>query len=775
MIFIIIAGLIIAFLAPLLHRLLGKFIAVPMVLLPLGMFAYFCTFISPVLAGQAVVQEHSWIPSLGVNFQFLLDGLGLFFALLITSFGVLVMGYAGSYLKGDEQLGRFYLYLTLFMTAMIGVVISNNILGLLVFWELTSISSYLLISYKHKYEVARASALQALLITNGGGLCLMAGLIMLGIAGDSYAITELVQLRPELIAHDFYLPVVLLIMLGAFTKSAQFPFHVWLPNAMAAPTPVSAYLHSATMVKAGVYLLARFTPMLGGTEVWNYTIMAVGATTAVVGAFLALQQLDLKAILAYTTISALGSLVTLIGIGSTFALEAMMVFLLAHALYKGALFMIAGTVDHATGTRDTTKLHLLGKRMPMLATATVLASLSMAGIVPFFGFIGKELLYEGAFEAPSYAMPLTIAIVFSGIAFVAVAMRLGYGIFFRKSAHEATAIGHAPETGLWLPPLLLGIAGLVFGLIPNLTVTPLLNAAGVSIAGAGAGQLELALWHGFNPILLLTILTILLGIVAYVFTNVFTTWPVHLERLYNIGPGQLYHFFKRVSARGAKGLTGSVQSGYLRYYVATIIITFVFLVVGAIWQENLYAVITRDTWIGAFSDIRMHEYILLILMVPATIYVSQTNSRLIAITTMSLIGYAIALAYIFFGAPDLAATQFLIETLTAVLFVLVLHKLPTLRTIKTYRANLASITLSTVFGATMAYVMVMVRQFPLDSELKAYYGQASWLEAKGRNIVNVILVDFRAFDTLGEITVLAVAAIGIFSLLNLYPEKGDQL
>ncbi len=775
MLIAILAGLIFAFAAPQLYRLLGKLIGVPMVLLPLALFAYFCTLLPTVLAGSPVVEEHSWVPSLGINLLFHLDGLSLFFALLITSFGTLIMAYAAGYLKGDEQLGRFYLYLTLFMTAMLGVVLSSNILGLLVFWELTSISSYLLISYKHKYEVARASALQALLITNGGGLCLMAGLILLGIAGDTYSITELQQLRPALLSHDFYIPIVLLVMLGAFTKSAQFPFHVWLPNAMAAPTPVSAYLHSATMVKAGIYLLARFSPMLGGTELWSYTIMAVGATTAVVGAFLALQQLDLKAILAYTTISALGSLVTLIGIGSTFAMEAMLVFLLAHALYKGALFMIAGTVDHATGTRDTTKLHLLGQRMPLLASAAVLAALSMAGIIPFFGFIGKELLYEGAFAANEFAAVLTVCIVFSGIAFVAVALRLGYGLFFRKSAGEPTPIDHLPGALLWLPPLLLGIMGLLFGLLPGFSVTPLLSAAAGATVSVQEAPLELALWHGFNTIFMLTLLTVFLGVVAYLFTDIFTVWPVHLERLYRIGPGQLYYFLKDYLSSGAVRLIKSTQTGSLRSYVATIVVTFIFLVIGSIWQEGLYAIIKTETWLASFADIRLNEYILILLMVPATVFVSTTQSRLIAITTLSMVGYAIALAYIFFGAPDLAATQFLIETLTAVLFVLVLHKLPVLKPIKKYKANLKYISLSALFGATMAYVMVMVRQFPLDSELKAYYGEASWLEAKGRNIVNVILVDFRAFDTLGEITVLAVAAIGIFSLLQLYPEKGDQL
>ncbi|QCR21981.1 hydrogen gas-evolving membrane-bound hydrogenase subunit E [Pontibacter sp. SGAir0037] len=775
MLIAILAGLLVAFAAPQLYRLLGKMIMVPMVLLPLALFVYFCTFLAPVLNGQTVVQEFRWISSLGVNLLFQLDGLSLFFSLLITSFGTLIMAYAASYLKGDALLGRFYLYLTLFMTAMLGVVLSANILCLLVFWEVTSISSYLLISYKHKYEVARASALQALLITNGGGLCLMAGLILLGTAGDTYSIVELQQMHSVLADHHLYVPIVLLVMLGAFTKSAQFPFHVWLPNAMAAPTPVSAYLHSATMVKAGVYLLARFTPMLGGSDLWNYTIMAVGAVTAVVGAFLALQQLDLKAILAYTTISALGSLITLIGIGSPFALQAMLVFLLAHALYKGALFMIAGTVDHATGTRDTTKLHLLGRRMPMLSAAAVLSALSMAGILPFFGFIGKELLYEGTYEAPAYAIPLTICIVFSGVAFVAVAIRLGFGIFFRKSG-EPTTIAHQPETALWLPPLLLSLIGLLFGLLPGTSVTPLLNAAAAALIGAQQAGLDLALWHGFNTILMLTLLTIALGIAAYTFTNVFTTWPVHLERLYKIGPGQLYYGLKKAASVGAVALIRNVQNGSLRSYVAIIILTFVVFVVAAIWQEALFSVVSSQTWLTAFGDIELNEYLLILLMLPATIFVSTTRSRLIAITTMSLVGYAIALAYIFFGAPDLAATQFLIETLTAVLFVLVLHKLPKLSPmVKSPKINLKYISLSVLFGATMSYVMVMVRQFPLDSELKAYYGAASWLEAKGRNIVNVILVDFRAFDTLGEITVLAVAVIGIFSLLQLYPEKGDQL
>ncbi|MBW3546209.1 MAG: pH homeostasis protein A, partial [Bacteroidetes bacterium] len=474
MLIALLTGLIVAIAAPSLHRMAGRHAYIPMLLLPLGIFIYLCTLLPGILSGEIISLSHAWAPSLGINLDFYLDGLSLLFALLISGFGVLIMAYAGGYLKGDPLLGRFYFYLTLFMVAMLGVVTAGNIFSLFVFWELTSLSSYLLIGYKHSTEASRNSALQALLVTGGGGLALMAGLLLLGSAGGSYTFTELLQAGTGVHEHALYLPALVLICIGAFTKSAQFPFHFWLPNAMAAPTPVSAYLHSATMVKAGIYLLARLTPIMGGTDTWQYTLMVVGGATTVLGAFLALQHQDLKAILAYTTISALGIMVTMTGLGTAPALEAMVVFLLAHALYKGTLFMVAGNVDHATGTRKIEQLQGLGKRMLPTAVAGSLAALSMAGILPFFGFIGKELLYEAALEESATRWSMFGITFFSGVIFVAIAFALGYRIFWRRTT-APTPLVHEDTPLLYSPPLLLSGLGLVLGLIPAMVATPILQ------------------------------------------------------------------------------------------------------------------------------------------------------------------------------------------------------------------------------------------------------------------------------------------------------------
>ena len=370
-------------------------------LIPLAIFVWLLSLQPSIAAGQNIQGRWAWAPSLDIYFSYQIDGLSLLFGLLISGIGALVFVYASGYLAGDRYLGRFYAYLLLFMGAMLGLVFSRNLLMLFIFWELTSITSYLLIGYKHAYASSRAAALQALLVTGGGGLALLAGLLLLGQVGGSLEIGVLAAQRRQIQADALYLPIVLLVLAGAFTKSAQFPFHFWLPNAMAAPTPVSAYLHSATMVKAGIFLMALLTPVLGGTTLWFGLLIATGTVTMVMGAFLAWRQTDLKRILAYTTISALGTLTLLLGIGTPVALKAAMTFLLAHALYKGALFMVAGSVDHQTGTRDIERLGGLGRAMPVTAAAAILAGLSMSGLPPLTGFISKELFYESTLYAPT--------------------------------------------------------------------------------------------------------------------------------------------------------------------------------------------------------------------------------------------------------------------------------------------------------------------------------------------------------------------------------------
>lgn len=772
MLIALLAGLGIAFAAPLLHRVAGRRYAyLIMLVYALAVFVYCCSLLPRILAGDIIAESHAWSPSLHINLDIYIDGLSLLFALLISGFGTLVMAYAKGYLEEHPQLGRFYLYLTLFMVAMLGVVSAGNIFSLFVFWELTSLSSYLLIGFSHEKEESRNSALQALLVTGGGGLALMGGLLLLGSAGESYTFSELVNKGDLVRSHGLYVPALLLVCLGAFTKSAQFPFHFWLPNAMAAPTPVSAYLHSATMVKAGVYLLARMAPVLGGTELWHYTLMLVGGTTTVLGAFLAVQHTDLKAILAYTTISALGILVTMTGLGTAPALEAMLVFLLAHALYKGTLFMVAGTIDHATGTREINQLQGLRKQMLPTAIAATLAALSMAGALPFFGFIGKELLYEAALEESSTRWWLFGATFFSGIIFVAVALLIGYRIFWTGTVRP-TPLKHTASPLLYLPPLLLSGMGLLLGLIPAMVATPILRRAAEALLREEQ-VFELTLWHGFNWVLFLSLLTIALGYGLYRLSHRLHDLAPRFQPIYRFGPDTL--FFKGIKALpGAMAkLINFIQNGYLRNYVATISLTLVALLVYSLMFDSPALVL--DERLHVLGNLRIYELVVILLILAALYMLHTTRSRLTAIAILGIIGYAVALFFILFGAPDIAATQLLIETLTVVLFVLVLHKLPALGTLGKAQHKLKYILISLLFGGTITYVLLLVKQFPLDTPLKEYFGQNSYLQGQGKNIVNVILVDFRALDTLGEISVLAVAAIGIFALFKLTLKKEEKL
>ncbi|HSI91653.1 MAG TPA: hydrogen gas-evolving membrane-bound hydrogenase subunit E, partial [Adhaeribacter sp.] len=549
------------------------------------------------------------------------------------------------------------------------------------------------------------------------------------------------------------------------------PFYFWLPGAMAAPTPVSAYLHSATMVKAGIYLLARLTPVMGGTLLWENSLMLGGGITTVVGAFLAFQHTDLKAILAYTTISALGIMVMLTGIGTEMALQAMLVFLLGHALYKGTLFLVAGNVDHATGTRDLLQLRWLGKSMRFSGLSATLAALSMAGVLPFFGFLGKELLYETALAAGTFRSILFGVAFFSGIIFVAVAFAMSLGLFWRRH-EEPTLIRHPESFPLYLPPLLLAATGLLFGLAPGVLATPLLQQATGAMLKT-VPVFELKLWHGFNLVLGLSLLTLFLGYLIYRFAAFGPAMHQRLGTFYKLGPANIYQFLFRGGQQMAAAITGFVQNGYLRTYVATIIMTLILLVGLALLAHS--PPLQLGDRLHVFLDVRVYELVLVVLILPALIFLFKTKSRLTAIAVLGMIGYSMALFYIMFGAPDIAATQLLIETLTVVLFVLLLHKLPAFKqtTVKQYKRKYFF--LSCIFGGLITYVVLLVKQFPMQADLKEYFGANAYVLGKGRNIVNVILVDFRSLDTLGEIVVLAVAAIGIYAMLKMKLEEGEEL
>ena len=754
----ILLGFLGAFAAPLLHRYGKRLSGLLLALIPLGLFAFFASYLPSVAAGTIVESSSDWVPDMGMSLAFRLDGLGLLFTLLITGIGAMVVIYAVGYMAGAENEGRFYLLLLAFMTSMVGLVLANNLLSLFLFWELTSITSYLLIGFENKKSEARSAALQAFLVTGGGGLAMLGGLIMLGIAGGTYQISELVNTGSELMEHALFLPALLLILLGAFSKSAQFPFHFWLPNAMAAPTPVSAYLHSATMVKAGVYLLARLYPVFSESGWWQGLVTGVGLVTMLVGAFLALNSSDLKRILAYSTISSLGTMTMLLGIGSDDAAMAAIVFLLAHALYKGALFMIAGAIDHETGTRDVDKLGGLYRQMPKLAVFAGLAALSLAGLGPLLSFIGKELLFEAALHLAGIWLIIIPAAVFSSAVSVALALIIVLRSFFGEQK-TAPHHPHDPPFTLWLGPAVLGALGLALGLFPSLASKYLAQPAVRAVVNNPV-EVYLSLWHGINAALGLSAAAIALGVVLYLVWNTWRKQALRLQPILQWGPEASYSW-SIVGLNWFAGLqTRILQNGYLRYYLLAIILVTV-TVTGSLLllQGGLH-------WPEQLTEVYFYEAALAILIIIAAIAVVRSRSRLGAIAAMGVVGYSVALIFLQFGAPDLAMTQFLIESITVVLFVFAFYHLPQFAHYTAPGPRLVHAVIAVFVGALMTGLVLSAVQVNLFPSISEYFIEGSVSLAHGRNIVNVILVDFRGFDTLGEITVLAVAALGVYGILK---------
>jgi multicomponent Na+:H+ antiporter subunit A len=750
----VLSGFGVALAAPALSRRLNNAAGWILALLPAGLTLYFASLLPRAAAERPATFSSSWAPELGLFFSFRADGLSLLFALLISGIGALVIVYASSYLKGNPNLGRFYAWLLTFMAAMLGVALADNVLLLFVFWELTSLSSFILIGFEHERESARAAALQALLVTGAGGLTLLAGLLLLGLAGGTLELSVLLGLGDVLRTSPYYVPALILILLGAFTKSAQFPFHFWLPNAMEAPTPVSAYLHSATMVKAGVYLLARLSPALGGTDLWMYAVGGVGAATMLIGGYLALLQTDLKRLLAYSTVSALGMLTLLIGLGSQLALEAAIVLLLAHGLYKGALFLVAGALDHETGTRDVTQLGGLFPKMRLTAVTAGLAALSMAGLPPLFGFISKELTYEAALE---YGPWLTAAVVAAGLSFVFVAGIVGIGPFWGRKTETPKSPHEAPPS-MWLGSLTLASLSLLIGLFPA-SVSGLLVSPAFSAALGQTTSVKLALWHGVNPAFMLSVITVLAGAGLY---TVRVPLRSGLSRLaWSRGPAFLYQRSLDGLNALARGQTRFLQSGYLRYYLLTILLAATGLAGFTLFtQGGLH-------WPSAVTDVRFYELALGGLILSAAFAATISWSRLGAVAALGAAGYGVALIYLLFGAPDLAMTQFLIESLTVILFVLAFYHLPHFAQLTPRRSRLRDLLVALLAGGLMTALVLSVVGVQLYPSIADYFVESALPLAHGRNIVNVILVDFRGIDTLGEITVLGIASIGVYALLKL--------
>ena len=753
----VLIGFAVAALAPLATPALGARAGWVWALLPAGLAAWFAAQIPQVRAGAPLEQAVPWLPSLGIELAFRLDGLSLVFALMITIIGTAVVIYAGGYLRGDRQLPRFYLLLLAFMAAMLGVVVADDLISLFVFWELTSLTSYFLIGYKHDKEESRAGALQGLLITGSGGLAMLAGFLLLGADVGTFRISAMLADPAVVQASPVYLPALLLIALGAFTKSAQFPFHVWLPNAMAAPTPVSSYLHSATMVKAGVYLLARLAPAMGGTAVWFWLLTGVGTATLLAAATLALLQRDAKRLLAYSTLIALGALVVMVGVGGPLGAEAMLAFMVAHALYKAPLFMVAGNLDHEAGSRDVTVLSGLGRAMPISWAVALVAAISAAGLPPMLGFVGKELAYETLLPHP-WALA---ALVAASAVMVPIVVLVAWRPFAGREPRAPKAAHEAPVS-MWIGPAVLATLGLGFGLAPDVLAQALLVPAAAGLVGAPV-DFYLKLWHGVNAALLLSIATILLG--AFL---VLVWRPLHdaLRTRFadvRVGPAGIYDaLVLRGIPTVAKGLTKRVQSDDLQHHLLTITgFTVGLLALTAVVRGG--PTLALPTVDGA-----LHEFLVLALIVVGALGTASAHSRLRAITSLGVVGFGIALLFVMFSAPDLAVTQFLVETLTVIVLALVLTRLPSalLRDGEARGRSRLALVIAATAGAAFSALLLAVTQTPFDRHLSDFFDAASYPDALGSNVVNVILVDFRAIDTLGEIFVLAVAATGAYALLR---------
>ncbi len=707
-----------------------------------------------LLAGEEVALRLAWVPQIGLDFALNLNGLGLLLSLLVTGIGALILVYATGYMAGHPQASRLYGFLYAFMLAMVGVALSDHLLLFFVFWELTSLTSYLLIGFQHAGADSRRNALQALLVTGLGGMALLAGVILLsGVTGTWY-LSELIPHREAVLAHPHYPAILALVLLGAFTKSAQFPFQFWLPNAMAAPTPVSAYLHSATMVKAGVFLLALMLPVLGGTTPWTFALCTAGGITLLGGGFFGLRHHDLKKILAGTTLSVLGLLTVLLGIGTDKAVLAAMLFLLGHALYKATLFMVAGSIDHETGTRDSRVLGGLRRVMPWTAAAALLAALSKMGLPPFFGFLGKEYTYKAGLATELQTLT-TVVLVLGNAMILALAVKAAILPFWRRSCGELPKQPHEAPRSMLVGPLLLAVLGFAIGCFPHLA-DPLVLAAKSAALGQPATA-EIKLWHGFNLPLLLSGVTLLAG---------FLVVAAHhqigraLERLHVFGAEDAYNAVFADVLGFARWQTRLLQSGLLRNYLLTIIGATVALVVFKLWR---YGGVPAPSRLESFS---LPAVIIVALMLGAVLFAVTTASRMTALVALGVVGFGVALIFALFSAPDLAITQILVETLTVVLFAWVVFKLPALKNYSGRWTLFFDATVSVFTGLLVSILVIKSEAVQLGAPISGELAAWSLAKAYGANVVNVILVDFRALDTWGEICVLAIAAIGVWSLLR---------
>ncbi|MFZ7791879.1 monovalent cation/H+ antiporter subunit A [Acinetobacter lwoffii] len=721
-----------------------------------------------IFDGAVMTQTWSWLPQLGIDFSFRLDSLGLLFALLISGIGTLIYIYAYYYLNPKNSLSKLYLLLMLFMAAMLGISLSNNLIILLVFWELTSISSFLLVGYWSNYEAAQRGSRMALTITGMGGLAMLGGFVLLGQITGTYQLDQILMMTEQIQSHHLFVPTLLLILLGAFTKSAQFPFHFWLPNAMAAPTPVSAYLHSATMVKAGLFLVARLLPIFAGAALFHNIVTFVGLFTLCMAAFFAIFKEDLKGLLAYSTISHLGLIMCLLGIGSPLAVAAAIFHIINHATFKAALFMIAGIIDHESGTRDLRKLSGLWQLLPFTATLTMITAASMAGVPLTNGFLSKEMFFTELVASLSGPLMVGSAIVatLAGIFAVAYSIRLVHGVFFdgplgkqvpNKDAHE-------PAFGMRAPATLLAILCILVGLLPALLVEKIVNSTTQATTQNFAFEgTHLALWHGFNLPLLMSVISLLGGIIFYFsLAKGGALREIDLDpKLGRLQGRVLFDLFLKNLLLNSRRFRRSTENGKLQSYLLWIVIFTVGLV-GLPLLSNAVGTGTRElTHAPALAII-----LWLLLFSSCWMLLWFHHERIKAVLISGAVGLVVTMVFIGFSAPDLALTQITVDVVTTVLLLMSLSLLPQLTPYEsspTRRWRDAIIALGGGLGIAAIAWLIMTRD---HNSISWFFLQQSIPLGGGTNVVNVILVDFRGFDTFGEITVLGIAAIGVLSLMD---------
>ena len=721
-----------------------------------------------VFDGFPVLESWQWLPQLGIDFSFRLDALGLIFALLITGIGTLIYIYAYYYLNPKNSLSKLYALLMLFMAAMLGISLSNNLIILLVFWELTSISSFLLVGYWSNYEAAQRGSRMALTITGMGGLAMLGGFILIGQVTGTYQIDQLVTMGPLIQASPYFVPILLLILLGAFTKSAQFPFHFWLPNAMAAPTPVSAYLHSATMVKAGIFLLARLMPIFVGSALYHNLVTTVGLFTLCMAAFFAIFKEDLKGLSAYSTISHLGLIICLLGIGSPLAVAAAVFHIINHATFKAALFMIAGIINHETGTRDLRKLSGIWQLLPFTATLTMITAAAMAGVPLTNGFLSKEMFFTELLANLSGGFVVTAAIVatLAGLFAVAYSVRLVHGVFFdgdigkdvpNKEAHE-------PHIGMRAPAILLATLCIAVGIIPALLLENIVNAgARASINQPAFEGVHLAIWHGFNVPLLMSAIALIGGVIFYfALAKGGKLRDIDLDPYFGKLQGKLLfdQFLKQLLLNSRK-FKRATETGSLQTYLLLIVIFAVFMASIPLLNQGL------STGARELTHAPLIGIVLWLLLFSACwMMLWFHHERIKAVLISGAVGLVVTMVFLILSAPDLALTQITVDVVTTVLLLMSLSLLPQLTPYEssvTRRWRDAIIAIVAGLGIGWIAWLVMTRD---HNSISWFFLQQSIPLGGGSNVVNVILVDFRGFDTFGEITVLGIAAIGALCMMD---------